>query len=808
MIAPRLLCIAVAGALAPLGGCVSIPAGDVDAIVLVSPEQSVETRASTIVAGMSLEHKVSQLVMPDIASITPEDVATYRFGTILNGGNSGPGGNDKAAAPEWLKLADAMWDASMRPLPNGEPVVPLLWATDAVHGHNNIPGATLFPHNVALGATRDADLVRRIGEVTAAEIAVTGIDWTFAPTIAVATDTRWGRAYESYSQDPALVAYLGAAMVEGLQGLKGSAAFLDNRHVIATIKHFFGDGGTGGKDQGDTTGSQAAIEAIHATPYPPSIAAGAQSVMASFSSINGVKLHGDRTFLTGLLRDRMKFDGVVVGDWNGHGQIPGCSNIACPQALLAGLDIYMAPEDWKALHVNLVKVVRDGTIPIARVDEAAARVIALKLRSAAFDKPRPSARALAGKWDMLGSIDHRAVARQAVRQSLTLLKNDGVLPIRASAEILVAGKSAASVAAQAGGWSISWQGGGDLTNADFPGATSIYSGLAAAVRNGGGHATLSPDGRFTKRPDVAVVVFGEAPYAEFMGDRLDHRLDDEEGLALLGRLKSQGIPTVAVLLSGRPLWMNREIAAADAFVAAWLPGSEGQGVADVLVGDRAGRPVHDFSGRLAFDWPADCAAASATLFPFGFGGRYGQPPLVPRLSTSCARTLGAPADRALFLRGPSSGTQLAARDSGGEKLLPRWTGQSPTGALRVRPFDLSAQEDARTVEWTSAADLLVKLGGRPVGPKGSVELVFALVAAPRGAVTIAGSCKDCRPVNLDSTLRLAIDKGFRTARIPLACLGDRSIDGLTLRAEASATVRLKALRIVSESGPSSCQGPF
>lgn len=797
-----------ATALVALGGCTSTPAPPAEVAVPVAAPQNVEARAAAIVARMSLERKVSQLVMPDIASITAADVVAYRFGTILNGGNSGPGGNDKAAAPEWLKLADAMWDASMQPLPNGEPVVPLLWATDAVHGHNNIPGATLFPHNVGLGATRDPALVRRIGEATAAEIAVTGIDWTFAPTIAVATDTRWGRAYESYSQDPALVAVLGKAMVEGLQGLKGSAAFLDDRHVMATIKHFFGDGGTAGKDQGDTAGPLATIEAVHAFPYPPSIEAGAQSVMASFSSINGVKVHGSRELLTGLLRERMGFEGVVVGDWNGHGQIPGCTNAVCPQALLAGLDIYMVPEDWKALHANLVSGARDGSIPMARIDEAAGRVIAMKLRAGTFQRPRPSARALAGKWDAIGSPDHRALARAAVRQSLVLLKNDGILPIKPSADILVAGKAADNIAAQSGGWSITWQGGGDLSNADFPGATSIFAGIAAAARDGGGTVRLSPDGKFSKRPDVAVVVFGEPPYAEFMGDRLDHRLDDEEGLALLKRFKARNIPTVAILLSGRPLWMDRELAAADAFVAAWLPGSEGQGVADVLVGDRSGRPTHDFSGRLPFVWPADCAAGSAALFPLGFGGSYERAPELPRLRSTCAKTFGAPADRALFLRGPSSGTQLIARDVKGEANLLRWVGQSPGGAVLVRPFDLAAQEDARTLEWSSPADLLIGFGGSPVGPKGSVELAFALVGTPRGAVTIAGSCKDCRPVNLDSTLRLAIDKGLRTARIPLACLSDRAIGGLALRAEGPVTIRLKSLHIVSQSGPSSCQGPF
>ncbi len=792
-----------------LAGCASLPAEPLSNAKTETQKLDFEGRAAAIVARMSLEHKISQLVMPDISTITPEDVATYRFGTILNGGNSGPGNNDKAPAPEWLKLADQMWTASTRPLADGEPVVPVLWATDAVHGHNNIPGATIFPHNVALGAARNPALVRRIGEATAAEIAVTGIDWTFAPTIAVATDTRWGRAYESYGQDPALVATLGAAMVEGLQGQKGSSAFLDDRHVIATIKHFFGDGGTGGKDQGDTTGSPVALEALHASPYVPSIAAEAQSVMASFSSINGIKMHGNRDLLTGLLRNRMGFGGVVVGDWNGHGQIPGCTNSNCPQALLAGLDIYMVPEEWKALHATLVAQVRDGTIPISRVDEAATRVIAMKLRAGTFDRPRPTVRSLAGKWEVLGAAAHRDLARQAVRESLVLLKNDGVLPIKASSRILVAGKAADSIAAQAGGWSVTWQGGGDLTNADFPGATSIFAGISAAARAAGGTATFSPEGQFAERPDVAVVVFGETPYAEFMGDRLDHRLGDEEGLTLLKKFRAAGIRTVAVLLSGRPLWMNRELTAADAFVAAWLPGSEGEGVADLVVGDAAGRPRFDFKGRLPFDWPSDCAAGSRTLFPFGYGGSLARAPMVPALSPTCAVVAGAPIVRNLFDRGSGPEISVTARDSNGEVPLARWIGRTPGGALQLTPFDLAAQEDARTIEWTAPADLHIALGGaNPPGPRGSVEMRFAVVRAPQGAVKLSGSCDGCSTVDLASTLQLAVDKGYRVARVPLACLSPRAFSRLTLRAEAPVAIKLASLRIVPDPGPSSCQGPF
>ena len=605
---------------------------------MASPTAAREQRITDLVAHMTLAHKIAQLVEPDIQSITPEDMRRYRFGTILNGGNSGPGGNDKALAPACLALADAMYRAGTDPLPGGEPVIPPIWGIDAVHGNNNIIGATLFPHNVALGAAHDPALVQRIGAATAQEIAVIGLDWAFAPTLAVVKDTRWGRSYESFSEDPALVTQLGVAEVEGLQGRLGAPDFLDQHHVLATIKHFFADGGTGGVDQGDTRGDLDAIIAGHAGPYEPAIKAGAQTVMASFSGINGVKMHGNKALLTGLLRDKMGFDGMLVGDWNAHGQVPGCSNGDCPASLLAGLDVYMVPSDWHALYDNLLREVRSGAIPMARVDEAVGRVLRVKLRYGLFDKPAPAQRQLAGQWALLGSPAHRALAREAVNESLVLLKNDGVLPIKATARILVAGRAADSIADAAGGWTISWQGGGALTNADFPGAISIYRGIAdAAASARGGHATLSPDGSFTARPDVAIVVFGEEPYAEFVGDRPDHALHDDEGLALLRKFKAVHIPTVAVLLSGRPLWLNRELALADALVAAWLPGSEGQGVADVLIGNSAGQPRRDFSGRLAFHWPATCDDSQPALFPLGYGGSYRvPPPALPTMRQTCA----------------------------------------------------------------------------------------------------------------------------------------------------------------------------
>lgn len=761
-------------------------------------------QVDALLARMSLERKVAQLVMPDISAITAEDVRAYRFGTILNGGNSGPGGNDLAPAPEWLALADAMWEASAAPLPGDEPAIPALWATDAVHGHNNLGTATLFPHNIGLGATRDAELVQRIGAATAAEIAVTGIDWTFAPTLAVVTDDRWGRTYESFAQDPALVAELGKAMVLGLQGAPGSSAFLDQTRVIATAKHFFGDGGTAGFDRGDTRGQPGDLMRIHAAPYPSSIAAGVQSVMASFSSVNGAKLHGSKHYLTDILRGQMGFVGLVVGDWNGHGELAGCSNTDCPGSLLAGLDVYMVPEDWKGLYTNLLAQVKDGTIPEARLDEAVRRILLVKLRYGLLDKPKPSARALAGKWDMLGSTQHRAIAREAVRKSLVLLKNDGILPLKPAANLLVAGSGADSIPQQSGGWSITWQGGGELTNADFPGATSIYAGIAEAMAAAGGSATLSSDGSAAERPDAAVVVFGEQPYAEFVGDREDLAFRDEEGLKLLRQFKAQGIPTVAVFLSGRPLWVNRELAEANAFVAAWLPGSEGAGIADVLIGDENGKQRHDFTGKLAFDWPVGCAPGASALALFGFGSSYGAPAALPAFDTDCALLNPDPAKGlSIFNRGLSPA--VTARSGGAN--LANMVGRSRSGALAITAFDIAAQEDGRRLRWTAPEQLALMWTPVTLPPTAGITIRYRLEAIPTAAITLsaAGAAKH---LDLTSSFNLGAGKGWRTMQVPIACLGTNETGGLSLASSAAFEFELESLALVPQTTRQDCSGPF
>ncbi|WP_234027149.1 glycoside hydrolase family 3 protein [Erythrobacter sp. KY5] len=720
---------------------------------------------------MSLERKVAQLIQPQINSFDAQEMQEYRWGSYLNGGNGGPYGDEFAPASQWLRLADEMWDASTQPLPDGEPVIPTMWGTDAVHGHTNVVQATIFPHNIALGATGDADLVRQIGAATATEIEVTGIDWNFSPTVAVARDDRWGRTYESYSEDPDLVAQMGAALVEGLQGKKGAEDYLGRGRVIATAKHFFGDGGTDqGVDQGDVNGDIDALKAIHAVPYPVAIEAGVETIMASFNSINGTKMHGNEALLTGVLRGEMGFEGLVVGDWNGHGQIAGCTVSDCPQALIAGLDIYMVPDDAVALHTSLVAQVRDGTIPEARVDEAVARVLRIKQRAGLLgpDAQSPSARPNAGEYDKLGMAPHRAVAREAVAKSQVILKNDGVLPLKPGSDILVAGVAADSIAQAAGGWTLTWQGGRELTNDYFPGATSIWAGIEEAAQESGGSATLSTDGTFDQRPDIAIVVFGEEPYAEFAGDRKNLIFADSEGLDLLRKFEELGIPTVSVFLSGRPMWVNRELNASDAFVASWLPGSEGAGVADILFGERAA------TGKLSFSWPASCEGnplngPDGALFALGYGRSLDDTAPLGDLSESCGFLDGAPAAD-WFVNGRLSAGITA---SAGGTDLPNLRGEG--GGLVARGIDRNRQEDARQLTFGPGSSFTVAGEG-----EGAYIITYNLPAAPAGTVTIASGE---RTEDVTRRMTVAAGKGWREMVLTEACLGEFG-DGLTITTNA------------------------
>lgn len=589
-----------------------------------------KTHAEHLLGQMRLEHKLGQMIQSERASTTPDDVARYHLGSVLSGGGSVPGGN---RVYEWVAMNDAYWMASMS-TENGRLPIPLLYAIDAIHGNANVLGATVFPHNIGLGAARDPELIERLAQMCAKEVLATGLDWTFAPTLAVVRNIKWGRTYESFSEDPTVVASYAAHYVRGLQGA------LDENGVIACAKHWIGDGGTtGGVDQGDTALSEDELLRTHAVPYLPALREGVLTVMASFNSWNKEKCHASRFLLTEVLKGRLGFDGFVISDWDGVDQITDDLAESLETAINAGVDMVMVSLHWKKMLETLRMLVETGRVPMSRVDDAVRRILEVKARAGLFERVRPSERPWANS-ESFGSAAHREVAREAVRKSLVLLKHEGkVLPVSREARILVAGKNADDRGHQCGGFTVEWQ--GTHGNDRIVGGTSIWEGIRAAAPQ----AELSRDGMAAdaNKHDVAIVVIGEEPYAEGMGDlrhggavprgsgmqtmtnlapygdSLELAKRHPEDLATIQRIRAQGIPVVTVLISGRPLLTNAELAASDAFVAAWLPGSEGAGVADVLLGD------YDFTGTLPFTWPATDEGEYGKVvaaFPRGHGLRH------------------------------------------------------------------------------------------------------------------------------------------------------------------------------------------
>ncbi len=803
-----LLPLALAAALASPGSAQQAPGSEVspqDWPELTPPlpaDPELEARVDDLLERMTLREKVGQVIQAEIRSVTPRDVQRFDLGSVLNGGGSFPGENKHAAPEDWLALADDFHEASTD-TSDGGVGIPVIWGVDAVHGHNNVMGATIFPHNIGLGAARNPDLVRRIGEITAREVRATGLDWNFGPTVAVARDDRWGRTYESYSEDPEIVTLYAQALVEGLQGAVGSPEFLGEERVIATAKHFLGDGGTfEGRDQGDTRASEEELRDLHGAPYIAALDAGAQAVMASFSSWHGRKLHGHAGLLTDVLKGQMAFDGLVVGDWNGHGQLPGCSNESCADTLRAGLDLFMVPEDWKALHRNTLRQARSGAILEARLDNAVRRILRVKARAGLLDSGRPSDRALGGRTDLLGAPEHRDVARQAVRESLVLLKNnDGLLPLSPKSLVLVAGPAADDIGRQSGGWTLTWQGTGN-TNDDFPGATSIWAGIEQTIEAAGGSAVLCQGCAYSgELPDAAIYVTGETPYAEGQGDltSLEYSPGDKSDVELMGRLRAAGIPVVTIFLSGRPLWVNPEINASDAFVAAWLPGSEGAGVADVLFSAADGAVAHDFRGKLSFSWPRSLDqtvlnvgdAEYDPLFPYGYGLTYADEGNLPELdetrpegsppvrTTDTGATAGASPDLVLFAGRMAPGWHFYVGDESD------WQVGAPDARGRTRgvsgvvlsAVDRNVQEDARRALWRGRSQAQIYIQSRPVDLSAetasgmALELDVMVEEPPVSRVQMRMDCEyPCTGGLLVTGILESLPEGeWATMQIPLRC---------------------------------------
>lgn len=593
----------------------------------VSKDPVMEAHIAEIISGMTLRQKIGQMTQPDIRSITPDEVRDFYIGSVLNGGGAWPGGEKQAAASDWVALADSYYKASMAT--DMAVKVPVIWGTDAVHGHNNVFRTTLFPHNIGLGAAHDAKLVGKIAHLTAKQVRATGITWAFAPTVAVVQNPRWGRTYESYSSDPALVRAYAYEFVKGMQGdLKGPDA------VMATVKHFVGDGGTnGGIDQGETRTTGMNLIKTHGQGYYGAIEAGVQTVMISYSSytdsgagVSHGKMHGNRALINDVLKGRLGFDGLVISDWNAIEQVKGCTRTRCVEAVNAGVDLFMVPDDWKKFIDEAVADVEAGNISMSRIDDAVTRILRVKMRSGLFDgSPKPPASA----DTHLASLPAQLLAREAVAKSLVLLKNgkSKLLPLSRTSKVLLVGKGADKVASQLGGWSLTWQG-DETDDRDYPLADDMLSALQKTVTDGG-KVDFSADasGVDVKSYDVVIAVLNERPYAEMKGDvrlpeTLRHSDRYPQDLAVLKAVSGKGVPVVSVLFSGRPVYANDLINLSDAFVAAWLPGTEGQGVTDVLFRAADGKLNRAFRGTLPFDWPgAACPEVSRkpTLFRRGFG---------------------------------------------------------------------------------------------------------------------------------------------------------------------------------------------
>ncbi|MCM2679035.1 glycoside hydrolase family 3 protein [Echinimonas agarilytica] len=781
-------------------------------------DDAVESRILEIMSTMTLEQKIAQMIQPEIRYVSTEQMKHYGFGSYLNGGGSFPY-NEKLATPQrWIDLAESYFVASKE----SESGIATMWGTDAVHGHNNVIGATLFPHNIGLGAAGNSELVRKIGEATAREVLATGIEWAFAPTVAVVRDNRWGRTYEGYSESPEIVHEYASAMVEGLQGKLGENFFGDEQ-LIATAKHFVGDGGTDtGIDQGDNLSSEQVLFDIHAQGYVSAIESGVQTIMASFNSWHGEKLHGHKYLLTDVLKDRMGFDGLIVGDWNGHGQVKGCRNDSCAAVIEAGVDIIMVPEDWEPLYHNTLAQAQSGEVTMERVNDAVARILRVKIRTGVLDSLPPSQRPLSGKEELIGHPSHRDIARQAVRESLVLLKdNGGLLPINPQQHVLLAGSGADNIGQQSGGWSITWQGTGNK-NSDFPGATSIYQGFKESIESAGGSIELGVDGSYQQRPDVAVVVFGETPYAEGVGDieHLEFQARTKEDLALLNSLKAQGIPVVSVFLTGRPLWTNKEINASDAFVVAWLPGSEGQGVADVLVAAKNGLPKYDFVGKLSFSWPMFDDqlilnredAEYVPLFGYGYGLTYlSMDKQVPVLTEKNNMDYPKPSgDLVIFDRVPASTMQMVLWDENDRNLVTSKT-QAFKESLTFHTVDWHIQEDAIRLVWSGEKKAYFSFAEHPRNLTtfmlNDAELVFeaCLGDIPNGDVLMKIISQDdgeSAVLTVNEHLQGAEPHNWQTVRIPLKDFDKEGyqwvqvMHNFVIESEAALDISLAHIRIV------------
>jgi len=598
----------------------------------VEPASKTDARVQALLAQMTLDEKIGQMTQADSEALKDKsDVQKYFLGSVLSGGGHSPSEND---AKGWLQSCDEFRSWALKTRLK----IPLLYGIDAVHGHNNVDGAVIFPHNIGFGATHNPALVEKAARVVASEVAGTGMQWAFAPCVAVARNERWGRTYESFGESPDLVSEMGVAVIRGFQGRQLS----DPGSILACPKHFLADGGTaGGVDQGDAVCDEATLRKVFLAPYVAAIQAGAGSIMVSYSSWNGAKMHGNQELLTGVLKGELGFKGFLVSDWAAIDQLSPDFKADVAASINAGLDMVMVPygpgtpHNYVEFTQDLKELVAEGKVPSSRIDDAVSRILRIKYEMGLFDEARPNPKLTAA----VGSEEHRAVARECVRQSLVLLKNAGhALPLSKNLKHLhVMGRAADDIGLQCGGWTITWQG---QTGPAIHGGTTLLAAIRKTVAPEA-EVTFSETNGSVGGADAVLVVVGETPYAEGKGDRRDLRLSTND-LALVAKAKEGGAPVITMLISGRPLILDAALEMSDAVVAAWLPGSEGQGVADVLFGNC--KP----SGKLPRAWPLENEQLSASangmdnpLFPCGFGLTYELPPA--KRASASAQSSAAPA---------------------------------------------------------------------------------------------------------------------------------------------------------------------
>jgi beta-glucosidase len=739
------------------------------------------TFVNSLIKKMSIEEKVGQVIQADLDFIKPSDLRDYPIGSVLNGGNTSPRGKLRASPAEWKSLAQEFYEESKRTGAS----IPVLWGTDAVHGHSNVFGATIFPHNIGIGAAANPQLVRDIGAAVAEEVLATGLFWTFAPTVTIPQNFRWGRTYEGYSEDPVLVSKLGSAFIEGLQGTEKE--FLNDAKILGTAKHFLGDGGTYlGIDQGDTRANEENMRVIHGEPYFASLNSCVRVVMASFNSWNGSKVHGNKYLLTEVLKEKMNFTGFVVGDWNGHQQVPGCNAGSCPESFNAGVDMFMVPENWKALYKNTVKQVKDGEISIERLDDAVKRILTVKQQLGMFEGRVPNQT----KYSKVGLQKNREIARRAVRESLVLIKNNNaVLPIKDQQKILVIGDSADSLKIQTGGWTLDWQGANN-TNSDFPGSVTFLQALKEYENLEITHKNSLSNLDLNKNYDLVIVAYGEEPYAEGIGDRKNLFYRDSKTLNTLKRLKRNGNKVVSIFFTGRPLWTNEFINLSDAFVVAWLPGTESRGMTDVLVANEDGSVNYDFQGKLPFSWPSDpnqstisfYDPASDAEFDYGYGLTYKSPKALASLDESFEKSDDYGDLVEIFsgkFNNPFEG--FIQENNSPQIKLSSTNNTTQNDIVQIDFIDVDKQDDTLRVTFNADGNLnsfhilTTEVIGLEDFQSGFLNF-NARVVESSGAIFLAATCGFGCMGSIDVTSLLVKSKSFDGYSVPLKCLTDKGLD--------------------------------